>query len=400
MDSRGSNLPRLADYNQTVVLEAIRRRPEGVSRVELGEITRLTPQTISNITRRLMTTGVVDEGERVIAGRGKPRTLLQVRPERWHAVGVHIDPRLLTVLCLDLAGRVRRRITHPTPEAPDPVHAVHLIRDLADEVLTDVDPATVLGLGVAAPGPIDVLAGRLHRPPQLTGWEDVALRADLHRATGWPVLLDKDVTAAVTGEQWASDGTRGDFLYLYLGTGVAAGAVIGGVVHRGSTNNAGEVGDTMVTRRATDPDPSRSGRLHTTTLPGSLVRRARESGVLGAAAGSESAGAFAQLCRMADTGHRGAVRLLRIAGRDLAAGVAPLLNFLDLDTLVVGGPVWPRLAAHQLPVLQQSLPPMLAARDELEVRTSRLAELGAAQGAAALVLDHFLAPRPAGLVME
>ncbi len=396
--ARGSNQPRLGDYNQTVVLDAIRRHPEGVSRVELGRLTGLTAQTISNITRRLIEQGSVDVGERVVAGRGKPRTLLRVRPERWHAVGVHIDPTTLTAVSLDLAGGVRARLSRPAPRSPAPAEVVRLIAEMTEEVTTDLDPTSVLGIGVAAPGPIDVAAGRLHRPPQLAGWEDVPLRGELHRVTGWPVLLDKDVTAAVTGEQWSPEGTRGDFLYLYLGSGIAAGAVLSGRVHRGDTNNVGEVGDVYVTRRRTHPDPARSGRLHTTTLPESLVRRARETGVLGT--GGEDAAAFAELCLLADTGHRGAVRVLTAAAADLARGIATLVNFLDLGTVVLGGPAWPALAPHQLPVLAADLPRMLVAREAVELRTSRLADVGAARGAAALVLDHFLAPRSAGLVVE
>lgn len=400
MTTKGSNLPRLGDYNQTVVLDAIRRRPHGVSRVELGPITGLTAQTVSNITRRLMAGGVIDEGERVNTGRGKPRTLLRVRPQRWHAVGVHVDPQRLTVTSLDLAGAVRGRLTRATPDSVDPTAVVAQIHDLALEVLDGVDAETVLGLGVAAPGPIDVVAGRLHHPPQLPGWEDVPLRAELHRATGWPVLLDKDVTAAVTGEQWAPDGTRGDFLYLYLGTGVAAGAVLGGRVHRGTSNNVGEVGEILVSRRRTDGDASQSGKLHTVALPEALVRKAVEQGVLAPQLAGEAGPAFTELCRLADTGHRGATKVLRTAARDLAVGVATLLNFLDLDTVVIGGPTWPQLARHQLPVLQQRLPDLLVAREDVAVLSSRVAEYGAAQGAAALVLDHFLAPRPTGLLME
>ncbi|WP_114558942.1 ROK family transcriptional regulator [Desertihabitans aurantiacus] len=400
MATRGTNLPRLGDFNQRAVLDAIRRHPEGISRVELGQLTGLTGQTISNITRRLLDDAVVGEGGRITAGRGKPRTLLQIRPERWHAVGVHIDPAQLTVLSLDLSGRVRARLAHPTPDVPDPEAVVRQIATMAAEAVAEVEPGSVLGLGVAAPGPIDAEGGRLHRPPQLPGWQDVALRADLHRATGWPVLLDKDVTAAVTGEHWSPEGTRGDFLYLYLGSGIAAGAVVNGAVHRGRTNNAGEVGEILTTRRPTSGDPRQHGKLHSTVMPEPLVRRARKAGLLDERSGADVPAAFAELCRLADTGDRRAVRLLRTAAADLTVGAATLLNFLDLDTVVVGGPAWPPLERHQLPVLAATLPRLMVAHQEVQVRGSRLAADGAAQGAAALVLEHFLAPRTSGLLME
>jgi hypothetical protein len=78
---RGSNLSRLGDFNQTVVFDAIRRTPGGISRVELVAETGLTAQTVSNIVRRLLAQELIVESGRVqSAVRGKPRTLLQVEP--------------------------------------------------------------------------------------------------------------------------------------------------------------------------------------------------------------------------------------------------------------------------------------------------------------------------------
>ncbi|HJY46665.1 MAG TPA: helix-turn-helix domain-containing protein, partial [Propionibacteriaceae bacterium] len=69
---RGSNLSRLGDFNQTVVFDAIRRTPGGISRVELVAETGLTAQTVSNIVRRLLAQEFIVESGRVqSAVRGK-----------------------------------------------------------------------------------------------------------------------------------------------------------------------------------------------------------------------------------------------------------------------------------------------------------------------------------------
>ena len=242
---QGADLPVLGDRNQRLVLDAIRRHPEGIGRVAVGAATGLTPQTVSNIVRRLGEAGLVTAGERVRTPRGKPPTLLHVEPTRHVAVGIHIDPALVSALSMDLAGGVHRVASTPTPPDVSPDTVADLVRDLTGEVLRDwpgTEVDTVLGVGVAAPGPIDVVAGRLRQPPQLHGWADVPLLDTLHRALGRPVLLDKDVIAAVTGERWAPDGPRDDFLYVYLGSGLAVGACLGGRVHRGTTNHAGAIG--------------------------------------------------------------------------------------------------------------------------------------------------------------
>lgn len=398
MGVRGSNLPRLGDYNQAVVLDAIRRAPEGVSRVELGASTGLTAQTISNIVRRLVDAGWVVQGDRVANRRGKPRTLLHVDPTHRVAVGVHLDPATVTATLVDLTGAGHDLRTAATPA--DPTAAIDLIATLAAELLTDIPADRVLGIGVAAPGPVDIEAGRLHRPPQLPGWHEVSLRGDLHAATGLPVLLDKDVTAAVTGERWAH-GSGEDFVYVYLGSGLAAGAVLGGEVWRGRTNNVGNVGEILITHRTTSSSPENSGKWHTTVLPHELARRGVEAGVVepfGSGLG-EAAHAFSQLCSRADA-DPAARAILGTAADDLAAGVAVLVNFLDVHTVVLGGPFWPELESHLLTRLRSEVQPLIVTHHAVTVQGSRLAAHGAALGAGALVLDHQLSPRPSGLLVE
>lgn len=58
---RGSNLPAVGTYDQTLVLDLIRRSPDGISRIELAARTGLSAQTLSNVARRLVAEGWVRE---------------------------------------------------------------------------------------------------------------------------------------------------------------------------------------------------------------------------------------------------------------------------------------------------------------------------------------------------
>jgi predicted NBD/HSP70 family sugar kinase len=381
---RGANLPILGDFNQRVVLDVIRRHPEGIGRVAVGAATGLTPQTVSNIVRRLAEAGLVAEGERVKTPRGKPPTLLHIEPTRHVAVGIHIDPAQVSALSMDLAGEVHRVASAPTPPEVTPATAVAMVQDLTHEVLADwsgaADDDAVLGVGVAAPGPIDLEHGSLHRPPQLHGWADVPFRDTLRKALGRPVLLDKDVIAAVTGEHWAPGGPRDDFVYVYLGSGLAVGACLGGRVHRGTTNNAGEIG----------------GLFERGPTPTSLVAEAAELGILATAPPffPDVRPAFEVLCRLAERNEHAEALLVEAADR-LARGIATLVNVLDVGDVVLGGPSWPPVADRWLELLPSRIARRLSARDEVQIVGSRLADQGSAYGAATLVLHHFLSPYPA-----
>ncbi|WIB13627.1 ROK family transcriptional regulator [Curtobacterium sp. MCPF17_052] len=246
---RGANLPSLGGFNRTVVLDAVRRSPEGLSRVELAARTGLSPQTVSNVTRFLIDAGMIVESGTVVSGRGKPRTILRLEARSRFAIGVHVDPAVVTYVLLDLAGAVVAESTTSTPSAEDPDQVVRTMAAAVDGLVrrSGVAPDTVLGVGIASPGPIDAAAGVVLDPPFLPRWRDVALRDALGDATGYPVLLEKDVTAAAVGEMFlARESAARDFAFVYFGTGFGVGLVVDHEPVRGAGANAGDAGHIMV----------------------------------------------------------------------------------------------------------------------------------------------------------
>lgn len=412
---RGSNLPRVGDYNQVVVLEAIRRSTDGLSRVEVAAATGLSPQAVSNICRRLLQTGLVEEAGKKVAGPGKPRTLLRLAPNGRFAVGVHLDPALTTFVVLDLVGRPVARSVRPLRPGlgPDQV-----LREVAEEVAaliasSGVDPERVVGLGVAAPGPVDTATGSLVRPPNLLGWDRVAIRDVLGEATGLSVLLDKDVVAAAVAELWTGAvGGTDSAVFFYIGTGVGAGLVLRGEVHRGTSGNAGEMGH-LVT--GSDGPPCACGQrgcVGEVCSPRTVVETAHLRGI-GPLDPPEGLGGddpdhrdvvgarFRRLCALAEDGHPGAQELLDDMARRFAKSAGDVVNLLDVDQVVFGGPLWEHLAPTFLRIVPKVLRGSVVTAP-LHATTVRGTSLGAdvaALGAASLVLDEAFSPRSATLLV-
>ncbi|MFD9391876.1 ROK family protein [Streptomyces sp. NPDC060000] len=239
------NLLALRSHNTALVLDLLRTAgPDGISRLELAERTALTPQAVSKITARLRGEGLAAEaGHRASTG-GKPRTVLRLVPEAGHAVGVHLDRDELRVVLADLDGRVvgERRVPLSLGAGTETVLGA-VVREVT-EVLGGGVASTLLGVGVALPGPLDHARGVLHRVTGFPEWDGFELRDVLAARLGVPVVVDKDTNAAALG--LAVGGERGSFACLYLGTGLGAGLVIGGIVHRGARTGAGEFGHQVI----------------------------------------------------------------------------------------------------------------------------------------------------------
>jgi predicted NBD/HSP70 family sugar kinase len=395
---RGTNLPAVGGFNQTVILDLIRRSPDGLSRVEIAERTGLSAPTISNVCRRLLDGGLIVEAGKRIQGPGKPRVILQLEPQSRFAVGVHLDPAFVTYVVLDLHGDVIEHVRRRTPKIGDPVKTIADMAAAIDELVSGVDRGRLLGIGIASPGPIDIARGIVVDPPLLKGWQDVPLRDALADATALPVLLEKDVTAAVVAELWRNS-ERDNFAFFYLGTGIGVGLALDGEVLRGATGNAGEGGTLVVSGDL--PPNRRSDMLGHVATPPLLVRQAIEAGVLGKKRAPVD-DRFAELIAKADAGDATATGILDRAATLIGSSIVSIVNLLDVEEIVFGGPYWNRVADRFLDAIGHQINSSAhrVTRHPVAVSTSSIGADVAAVGAACLVLDTSLSPRTSSLLIS
>ncbi|MBT2546782.1 ROK family transcriptional regulator [Arthrobacter sp. ISL-65] len=399
----------MGDFNLTVILDAIRRAAGGLSRVELAQIVGLSPQTISNISRRLLDQNLIVEAGKEGSGPGKPRTILRLNPAGMYAVGVHLDPAVATFVVLDLLGAVVLHSSVKTPDSSRPEAVITAIAAEIDKLVeaSGVDRAKIAGLGVAAPGPIDHDNGTVVEPPLLNGWDSVPLRDALAEATGLSVLMDKDVTSAAVAETWAGGASgAGSFVFMYMGTGIGCGIVLNDEVVRGTSGNAGEIGHIIVDPDGAPCDCGLRGCVKSTCIPQVLVAQAQAAGILdepGTAASSSAVQErFAMLCEAADAGNSEAAAIIDKSAELVARAASAVANTLDVDRVVFGGPFWPLLSARYL----AKVPGLIQQNSDagnihaVEVVGTGVGEDVGAVGAACLVLEHTLAPRAQRLLLE
>ncbi len=405
---RGTNLPRMGDFNQTVVLDVIRRAGRGLARAEVARRTGLSPQTLTNVARRLLDLGlVVEEGEAARSGPGRPGTLLRLDPGSRFAVGVHLDPATMTFVLLDLSGAVRARAQVPTPVPEDPDAVLDGLVAEIEGLLAGagVDRDRVLGVGIAAPGPIDVGAGVVLDPPHLPGWHDVPLRDAVAERTGLRAVLDKDVIAAACAHLWHPGERASDFVFVYLGTGVAVSTVLHDEVVRGVSGNAGESGHLVADPTGARCWCGRRGCLGAVLRAEALAEQGRAAGVTLPDWGDGTDpravdDAVTALCAAAGAGHAGARDVLRLAGRRVGMAACVLTDLLDVPAILVGGPLWDRVA----PYAAQALADEVAAHPvpgghPLTVASSAFGPEVGAVGAGCILLGRAFTPRPTDLLL-
>jgi glucokinase len=126
------------------------------------------------------------------------------------------------------------------------------VADLVRDALRLVDgtSARVAVVGVASPGQVDA-QGTVRRAVNL-GADDIPLGRGLADALGVPCVVENDARAAALWTLERGDAGTTDLAYVNLGTGVSAGLILDGRLHRGPRGMAGEIGHLVF-----DPDGPR-----------------------------------------------------------------------------------------------------------------------------------------------
>ncbi|BDZ48725.1 sugar kinase [Frondihabitans sucicola] len=357
--------------------------------------------------RALINDGLVREVGTALSTGGKRRTLLEITPSARCAIGVHLGPESMVFVVTNMAGGMIGRVRcEGTADSPPDLVVQRIASEIDTLILSlGLIRSAVVGIGIAAAGPLDYPAGIIAASPPFDAWATYPLRDELAELTGLPVVVDNDATAAAVGEFW---GGRVDaplsFACLYMGAGIGAGIVINGSAFRGSASNAGEIGHVSLDVNGPLCYCGNRGCLEMLAAPAAVVASAGERGLLAEYVDDPRAAlatrtgimrAFDEIARRAVRREPEALELIQESARYVAAGALGLVNLTDLDLIVLAGPGFAIAGALYVDAIRKHLATRTFARaiHGVEVRFSSNPRDAAALGASALVLQQSLAPR-------
>jgi len=242
-------------------------------------------------------------------------------------IGVDIGGTKTEAVAIDDAGLVIDEVRVPTGFGADAVIAstVAAVTELADRLGTA--PAEFGAIGVGVPGAVDPASGRVAHAVNL-GLDGLALGDELAARLGVRVRLENDVNVAALGAfHLLGHGPERSMAYLNLGTGLAAGLVLGGRLWRGSRGTAGEIGHIPV-------DPA--GELCSCGQRGCLELLASGSAVARQWP-TEHPRPVQNLFEAAAAGDALAIEVRARFIDNVASAVRVLVLTVDVDDVVIGG---------------------------------------------------------------
>lgn len=349
------------------------------SRSELASIMRLNRSTVADLVASLTALDFVAEEPGAKGAVGRPSLVVSPHPHAATVIAYRLRVGEVTGVLMGLGGSELARLARHV-DVSDPNDAVSAMRELAVDLLAEVDNAVVLvGVGVAVPGSIDIDGRTVGRAPNL-GWERVELAALLREALtetlDWApdVRIGNDVNLGALAERARGAAVGADYV-VFLGgeEGIGAGIIVDGRLMPGSTGVAGEVGHMVV-------EPG--GRQCSCGARGCWETVVGRDAILSSAGRPSGARAFDALVRDAQAGDAACAAALDAARGWAAVGIRAIVAVLNPQVLI--------LSTHLAQLLPSLRPEPAGFGAEVRIQTPQLGRDSALIGAGELAFADLL----------
>jgi predicted NBD/HSP70 family sugar kinase len=390
-NGQGSNSAAVREFNERVVLTALRRLGEA-SKADLARHVKLTQNAAGQIVRDLERQELVVVTGKRSGLRGQPATLLQLNPKGAYSIGIKLGRRTLDAVLVDFSGEVLHASRHEH-EFPMPETALDTIRHDVSALRRKIPVkarSKLSGIGLAIPYNLGSWRRELDIPDAVCkAWNDFDIAARLRDVVDVPIWIENDGTAVAVAELFRGHGRElDDFAVVYISTAVGGGLVLGGSYRRGATGNAGDIGlmPVATSRLRTAPHSTRpTDILLTRASVGALIRHLRQSHIEIASAADLEAAIEQEPILVTEW--------LEDCADALVLPLLSISSLLDLQAIVIDGNL-PRTLIERL---TQRLCRLLAdaapeSRRPPALRIGTIGRDAAAIGAAILPLHSNFAP--------
>lgn len=268
--------------------------------------------------------------------------------EKW-IIGVDLGGTTTKLAFISMYGEVLHKWEIPTDIENEGKNITLNIAKSIDAKLNELghSKTEVAGIGMGAPGPVDLATGVIFEAVNL-GWrEPYPLKDLLEVETSLPAVIDNDANCAALGEMWkgAGNGAK-DLVCVTLGTGVGGGVIANGDIVHGVSGAAGEIGHiTAAAEGGVLCNCGKTGCLETIASATGIVRlavealKSSEGGELAAIyneTGSVTAKDVFDAARKEDAT---ALKVIDTVALYLGIALANIANTLNPEKIVLGGGV-------------------------------------------------------------
>jgi len=241
----------IRERNEKLVLNLIYTH-RGISQSEVAQLTSLKPPTVFRIFSELEGRGIIREcsGEKDLSDRkGRKPSFYCVDPGSFYAIGVDFWSVSAAIVVVDFSGAaVYQNVVNFDGEI-NADEVTDRIEALIGESIraSGIDTERILGIGVGAPGMVDINEGVVLRYPRIEGMKNYNISERLTSAFDLPVFIHNNASVIALAE-YRYGATKGEdsLLAVLIRSGVGGAFIHGGRLFVSRNKTAVEIGHMSV----------------------------------------------------------------------------------------------------------------------------------------------------------
>jgi len=341
MEGLRGSFKLMKQLNISMVLELIRKQGP-ISRSEIAELTKLTPATISNISKELLNIDFIKETSLGESTGGRPPVMLELNPEAAFVIGINLGPGNIEGVITNIEGKIIRKTVVKLGRVEAQV-VVDTIKAIIKEIISDVaiPKEKIIGIGMAVHGIVNSQTGVSEYAP-FYDWKHLPLKEMIEKEFDIPVLIDNDVNAMALAESWFGIAKSiPNFVTIFVGNGVGSGVIIQNSTYYGVSYSAGEVGHIVVENNGPLCSCGNHGCLESLICDTSMLAKYQKLVKDGKIKEEQNINSLtiSNVYKSAKDGNIEAVHLVEEAGKYLGIAIANLVNILNPTLVVIAGEI-------------------------------------------------------------
>lgn len=203
------------------------------------------------------------------------------------------------------------------------------------------------GIGIGAPGVVQIKKGTVENPPNFPGWGKIHLGKMIEKHVDHPVYVENDANAAAIGEMIFGSGKKiNSFIMITLGTGVGGGLILNKKLFRGESGGAGEIGHISIDYKGPKCNcgsvgciEAYAGNNYLINYVKSQLKKYPDSLLIQLTNNKMELLTPKVISEAAKLGDKFSISVIEKVGRKIGYAIASASNLLDISTIIIGGGV-------------------------------------------------------------
>lgn len=320
---KGSNTNTIKAQNNSLILNCIRKKP--MSRAQISKLTELSKSAVTMLTQQLLEKGEILEIGTESTDFGRHPIMLDIDKRHRVAMGISLTRSEAAVCIVNLKLEIIDRAECAISSFEAAQQAIEWCCRSGFELLkkNNIESELCIGIGIAAPGPLDYKNGIILTPPNFPLFHNTNIKELFAKFTDKPVFLNNAPVLMAMYEYIKREENLQNYLFVSIDNGVGSAIIQKGNIYRGSAGFSGEIGHTTIDINGPVCICGNNG-----CLEGYVTKKAIEK---------RFGSPFNEMIDSAYNNDNFALEEIEKTARILSTGVINAVNILDIDAVIIFG---------------------------------------------------------------